>query len=221
MKSRNPKLREATRGRVFELAAITATAAGKFVIGDLLNLGLYYVVVVSVFWIGYVLLRHRWEPALLARWGFNRHGIGAGVRMIAPFALVTLGGFIIFGLATGRAETNWKTVVLLVTYPIWGLIQQFMLVALLADNVAALSREHVPEWAAVLLAGFLFALVHMPVLPLVVAAFFLGLVTTTVFFRTRSIWVPGFFHGWFATIFYVFVLGEDPLGSLLSVAFGL
>ena len=221
MNGRNPKLRETTRGRVFELVAIMATAVGKFALGGLLNLGLYYVVVACVFWTGYVLLRYRWDRAVLSRWGFNRHGVAAGARMIAPFALATLGGFIIFGLVTGRAETNWNTVVLLATYPIWGLVQQFMLVALLADNVAALSRERVPEWATVLLAACIFALVHLPVLPLVVATFFLGLITTTVFLKTRSIWVPGVFHGWFATVFYVFVLGEDPLGSLLPVAFQL
>ena len=39
------------------------------------------------------------------------------------------------------------------------------------------------------------------------------------FFRTRNIWISGLFHGWYATVFYHFVMGEDPLGSLLRAAF--
>ena len=220
MTHRNPKLRESTRGRVFEIVAILFTAAGKFVLGDLLGQNLFYVVFACAFWIAYVMLRHRGDATVLARWGFNRHGISSGVRMVAP-AFVLIVGFIVFGLATGRSVVTWNTAILMAVYPVWGTIQQFMLVALFADNLSALSRERVSERGAILLAAIVFALIHLPVLPLVGATFVLGLITTTVFFRTRSLWVPGVFHGWYATIFYAFVLGEDPLGTFISRAIGL
>ena len=65
-----------------------------------------------------------------------------------------------------------------------------------------------------------FALVHVPVWPLVVATFALGLVTTQVYLRVGNLWVPGVFHGWFATLFYFLVLGEDPWAPLVQLAFG-
>lgn len=207
-------------GRAFELVAIVVTAAGKFLLGDLLDLGLYYISVACIFWIGYVSLRARHSRTVLARWGFTRHGLAAALRMLAPIAVVTLGGFVAYGLFAGTANLNWRTPVMLLAYPLWGIIQQFMVVALLADNVYALAGERMPRWSAILMAAVLFALVHMPVYPLVVATFFLGLITTTVFFRTRNLWLPGVYHGWYATVFYVFVMGEDPLGYLLSAAFG-
>ena len=211
--------RETTRGRIFELAAIIATAAGKFLLGDLLGLGLYYVVLACAFWIGYVLLRVRWERSVLLRWGFTRRRILTGLAIIGPVAAASLAAFVVFGLLTGRAVVNLNFLVLMALYPVWGTVQQFMVVALLADNVAALSRERVPEWAAILLAAVLFALVHVPVYPLVCATFALGFVTTATFFRTRNIWVPGVFHGWYATVYYHFVMGVDPLGCLLQGAF--
>ncbi len=211
--------RESIRGRIFELVAIIVTAAGKFILGDLLGLGLYYVVLACAFWIGYVLLRVRWHRSVLVRWGFTRHGVFAGLKLVGPVAAVSLTSFVIYGLVTGGAVVNLEFVLLLLLYPIWGTIQQFMVVALLADNVAALSRERVPEWAAILLAAVLFAMVHLPEYPLVAATFVLGLVTTTTFFRTRSIWISGLFHGWYATVFYHFVMGENPLGILFRGAF--
>jgi membrane protease YdiL (CAAX protease family) len=214
-------IRESQRGRAFELSAAAVTAAGKFVLGDLLGLGLSFVIAACLFWFGYVIVSVGRDRSVLDRWGFTRRGTARAGREAAPFAALALAGFVVYGLVTGRALVNGRLLILLAAYPIWGTIQQFLVVAVVADNAVALSRGRVPEWVAVLLAALLFAAVHLPVYPLVIATFFLGIMTTVLFFRTRSMWVPGILHGWYASVFYHFVLGEDPLGSLLSGAFAL
>lgn len=215
-----PKLRESLRGRPAELVAVTATAAGKFVFGEWLALDLYYVVGAVLFWAGFVAVRHARNPSVLHRWGFTRNGFRRGMRMTAPYAAIGIGFCVVYGLISGGAVVNWNMAFLLLLYPVWGTIQQFLVVALLADNVVALSGERVSETSAVLSAAVLFAAIHVPETPLVFATFYLGIVTTSVFFRSRNIWAAGLFHGWYATLFYHLVMGEDPLGSILAAAFG-
>lgn len=215
-----PKLRESLRGRPAELAAVTITAAGKFVFGEWLELDFYYVIGAVVFWALFVVVRHARNPSVLTRWGFTRKGFRRGMLMTGPYAAIGIGFCVVWGIASGNAVVNWNMAVLLLLYPIWGTIQQFLVVALLADNVVALSDERMSETTAVLGAAILFAAIHVPETPLVFATFYLGIVTTSVFFRSRNLWAAGLFHGWFATLFYHLVMGEDPLGAILSAAFG-
>jgi hypothetical protein len=46
-------------------------------------------------------------------------------------------------------------------------------------------------------------------LPLVLGAFVLALMTTTVYLRAGNLWAAGLFHGWYATGLYYCVLRED------------
>lgn len=215
-----PKLRESLRGRPFELGAVTATAAGKFVFGEWLGLDFYYVVGACLFWAVFVGFRYKWNNSVLRRWGFTRRGFRRGMLLTVPYAAVGIGFCIVYGVASGNAVVSWNMAILLLLYPIWGTIQQFLVVALLADNVVALSNERVSETVAVLGAATLFAAIHVPETPLVFATFYLGIVTTSVFFRSRNLWAAGVFHGWYATLFYYLVMGQDPLGSILTAAFG-
>jgi hypothetical protein len=202
------------------LGAVAVTAAGRFIFGEWLNLDFYYVIGACLLWAVYVGLRYNWNESVLRRWGFTRRGFRRGMLLTAPYAAIGIGFCVVYGIASKNAIVNWNLAILLLLYPIWGTIQQFLVVALLADNAVALSGEKVSETAAVLGAATLFAAIHVPETPLVFATFYLGIVTTSVFFRSRNIWAAGIFHGWFATLFYYLVMGEDPLGGILHAAFG-
>ena len=54
-----------------------------------------------------------------------------------------------------------------------------------------------------------------------IATALLGAVTTSIFFRYRCLWTAGILHGWFATLFYFLVLGEDPVRALVGIPLGL
>jgi membrane protease YdiL (CAAX protease family) len=100
-------------------------------------------------------------------------------------------------------------------YPPWGVVQQFLVVALIAENLVAMGRGRIGEPLAVVLTACGFAAIHVHDYRLVGATFLLGLVTTSVYFRTKNVWVPGILHGWFATLVYYLVLGEDPWAELV------
>ncbi|TVQ36247.1 MAG: CPBP family intramembrane metalloprotease [Spirochaetaceae bacterium] len=203
-------------GRGFELIAVLATGAAKLVFG----LRPLFIVAVALFWIGYVLVRYRRDRSLLRRWGLTLAGGRPALHMIAPFALFGCLVSVVYGLAFGTAHLNRNLALLLVLYVPWGTIQQFVLAALFADNLVTLSAEKLSEATAVVICAILFSAVHLPQLPLVIVTFLMGLVTTSVFFRTRNILVPGVFHGWFATAFYFFVMGYDPWQPLVQAVLG-
>ncbi|MFW5686246.1 MAG: type II CAAX prenyl endopeptidase Rce1 family protein [Spirochaetota bacterium] len=215
-----PKLRESLRGRTVELVAAATTAAGKFVLADWLGLQLEFTVGAIAFWVIYVVLRHKANPTVLQRWGFRR-GRLREAALWSGLALLGGGGFcVVYALVAGGAIVNWNLALTLLLYPSWGLIQQFLLVALLADNVMALRRERTPEFVVVMFSALIFSAIHFPETDLMTATFFLGAATTLIFFRTRNLWAVGVLHGWFASLFYFLVMGHDPLEPLLRAAFG-
>jgi hypothetical protein len=205
------------RWRLFEFTAVVLTGAGQLIVAAWLGLHGPFITAASLFWLLYVTQRARSDPGNLHRWGFSRDGVEESVRMSAPPLLLGAAFCILFGLLTGTARVGWNIVPVLLLYPVWGLVQQFLVVALLAGNFVAIGRGRVSQRAATLIAALLFAAIHAPNLPLVAATFVMGLTTASIFFRTGTIWFAGPFHGWFATLFYYFVLGEDPWGRLVEL----
>lgn len=217
---RSPKLRESLRGRATELTAAGVTAAGKFVLADWLGLDLAYTIGAIAFWVTYVVLRQKADPTILQRWGFRKAGVNEAT-LLAGIALAAGAGFcVVYAVLAGGAVVNGNLALILLLYPAWGLIQQFLLVALLADNLMALTRERTPEFVIVMFSALVFSAIHFPETDLMVATFFLGAATTLIFFRTRNLWAIGVLHGWFASLFYFLVMGHDPLAPLLEAAFG-
>ncbi len=218
--TRVPKLRESLRGRATELVAAGITAAGKFVLADWLGLELEYTIGAIAFWVAYVVLRHKANRTILQRWGFRRAGIDEA-SILSAIALAVGGGFcVVYAVLAGGAVVNGNLALIMLLYPAWGLVQQFLLVALLADNLMALTRERTPEFVIVMISALVFSAIHFPETDLMIATFFLGAVTTLIFFRTRNLWAIGVLHGWFASLFYFLVMGHDPLAPLLTTAFG-
>jgi membrane protease YdiL (CAAX protease family) len=129
-------------------------------------------------------------------------------------AVVAVSCFIAYGVFTGSLIMHWHIPLIFPLYFLWGLVQQFLIVALLAGNLRKHSR--VPRRWIVLLTALVFALAHAASLPLTLAAFFLAAVTTTVYFRTRNLWALGLFHGLFATGLYFFALGQDLWAEVVS-----
>ena len=213
-----PKLREVRRGRVLELGAAAVTAAGKFIFADWLDLQLWYTVLAIIFWATYVMLRHKADPNVLKRWGFQRAGMREASLWCGLALLAGGGACVAYALVAGEAIVNANLALILLLYPAWGLVQQFLLVALLADNLMALTRERTSELAIVLVSALIFSAIHIPEVDLMVATFLLGAATTLIFFRTRNIWMIGILHGWFASLFYFLVLRHDPLAPLLDAA---
>lgn len=204
-------LREGLRGRAFELGAVVVTGVGFVIVG----LSFLYIGVASLFWVAYVFARYRWDNDVFSRWGFRRAGFRDAAKLSLPFAVAAAAFSITYALIWGDPLLNAHLPLLLVLYPPWGVVQQFLVVALIAENLVAVSGGRISEPLSVVLSACGFAAIHVHDYRLVGATFLLGLVTTSVYFRTKNVFVPGILHGWFATLLYYLVLGEDPWAELV------
>jgi membrane protease YdiL (CAAX protease family) len=198
----------------WEIVFVLLTGLGQFLLAGWLELQLAYVLGACLFWAGFVVIRAKSDASVLTDWGFRTRGFGRSMAFLAPAILLTTFGFAAYGKLTGSMMLNWHILLICLIYPFWGLVQQFLIVALLAGNMRKHSR--IPGAVIVLLTALIFAGVHAPSLPLMGAAFVLALVTTMVYFRTRNLWALGIFHGWFATGLYFLVLGRDPWTVVFS-----
>ncbi|MBN2460664.1 MAG: CPBP family intramembrane metalloprotease [Candidatus Cloacimonetes bacterium] len=197
-----------------ELLGVILVGAAKFLVSDWLKLKLLFMTAGITFWIGFIIFRVIQDPSLLREWGLRNSSLPRSIRIIIPVTILSILSCIIYGLLTSRALLTWNILPVLILYPVWGIIQQFLLAALLAGNMEILLKNRIPRILIVISTAILFALIHLPEVPLVLVALGLGCFTVSVFLKYRNIWTIGIFHGLFATVFYFFVLGIDPWQQL-------
>lgn len=202
----------------FEVAAVLVSAAGKFVFIDWLKQDVWFALVAGGAWIGYIIARIRRQPGLIHSWGFSSKNLWQSAVLVTPVTLAAMAGAVVYGITSGQALLHWHMGVIFLLYPAWGVIQQFLLVVLVAGNLDRMSRGRLPRLLIVLPTALLFAIVHIPVPTLMVITFFMGCFTSAMYLRYRSVWALGVFHGLFATALYFFVLGQDPLQGFLQIA---
>jgi len=208
-----------TRSRaVAEIAAVAVTGAGKLVVADGLGLPLPFILSACAFWSGYGALRARRDQSQLREWGFTAAGLGPSAARLGPPAVAGAIASAAYGLRTGSLLLHWHILPILLLYPLWRLVQQFLVVALFAANLRRSSGAG-EAWTVVVTA-LVFAAAHVPSPELIVATFAMAAVTTSTYFRVRNLWMLGAFHGWLATLVYFVVLGEDPWLQFVTHGFG-
>ena len=194
--------------RTFEITAVVITALGKFIFYDLLHQQFVFIVLMFAFWGIYVLRRVRRHPEVLQAWGFRTDTFLSVLRQVTPFGLVAVLCCFVLGYARGTLNMHWHLIPILLLYPIFGTLQQFLLMALLAGNLQRLHRMR--DSVIILLTALLFGLLHYPYWWLVLGTFTLALLYTFLYLRNRNLYVLGLFHGWLGGIFYYTVVDKDP-----------
>lgn len=97
---------------------------------------------------------------------------------------------------------KWK-LAYIILYPIWGVIQQFLVIGLVAGNLQDLKRTRLNEFVIIVLTALLFGLIHYPYYWLMLGTFILALLYGFIYLRERNIYVMGLFHGWLGGLFFI------------------
>ena len=105
----------------------------------------------------------------------------------------------------------------IIFYPVWGIIQQFLIVTLFAGNLQVIISVNFSKSQILLLTSMVFAWVHYPSLPLMVFAFFMELVFLIAYFKWKNLWPLGLYHGWVSSLLLFFVLGRDLWNELWAI----
>ncbi len=196
-----------------EPAAVVATGLLHLFFEEALHAKGPFILLAGLCWGTYLVLAVRKDRRLPLEWGFGR----SGFRPTARWAGWILAGGAAFlalaGIAGGTLSWNPHILPVLLLYPAWGLLQQFLLQALLARNLDRLAGS---RFTAVALASLLFAGVHLPDLFLAGATLVLALLFVPIYLRYRNLYPLGVVHGILGALAYFWVLGRDPWLELLA-----
>ncbi|WP_400081232.1 type II CAAX prenyl endopeptidase Rce1 family protein [Winogradskyella sp. R77965] len=200
--------------RIIEIIAVALTATGKFVFVDYLNLRLTYVIVTILAWLIYVIYRYKKDKLVLKDWGFRTDNFTSVIKLMLPFAIISILSFFIIGYFQGSLNITWHILPLLITYPIWGIVQQFLTIALVAGNLNNLKCMKLKKISIIFITAILFSIVHYPSTWLMVGTFTLALFYGYVYLRVKNIYALGLFHGWLGALFYYTVVNQDPFADV-------
>jgi hypothetical protein len=169
-----------------------------------------FIAVACVFWVTFVVARARRDRTALRDWGFRTDNLaGPALASTVVFALGAL-AFAAYAHRHGTLRFPAHTLLLLLIYPVYGVVQQFLALAVVVGNlerIPALGRWRV---LTVLAGATLFGAAHAFDVRLVAATFVLGLVVIPLYLWRRNLWAYGVLHGWLGALFWLWVLGRDP-----------
>jgi uncharacterized protein len=170
----------------------------------------------SLFWAAYVAVRTLQDRTVLREWGFRidnlRPATAASAVIFAALALGLAG----YGALAGTLHGSPHLALELLLYPVWGVIQQFLTLALVVANLQRIPALRKRSGVLVFLGAGLFGAVHLYDLRLAGGTFAMELVMIPLYLAYRNLWPLGVLHGWAGTLFYLWVLNED-LWAAMSI----
>ncbi|HYE98945.1 MAG TPA: CPBP family intramembrane glutamic endopeptidase [Planctomycetota bacterium] len=196
-----------------ELCAVFLTACLYLLFENVFQAKLIFMIPAVAAWGSYVVWRLVRTPGQAQAWGLAGSGFGPAARAAGAFFLVALSALVTWRLLLGWRPLPEGAFLLFALYPVWALVQQFLLQSLVVDNLRRLRwgpRSVIPVAAA------LFGLVHVPDLPLMALCAVAGIVWTAIFLRTRNLWPLAVVHAWTGTLVYYWVLERDPWAEALA-----
>ncbi len=196
--------------RLLEVLAVIATAVGKFIFMDFLNWRLQFVVFTIIAWTVYVVYRSKQEKEILSYWGFRFDNFKNTIKLMLPFGVFSIILFIIIGYFKNTINLTWHILPLLITYPIWGCIQQFLVIGLIAGNLNSLKQTRLNKVLIIFITAILFSVTHFPSVWLMAGTFLLALFYGYMYLKIKNIYAMGLFHGWLGAVFYYTVVNRDP-----------
>jgi len=193
----------------FELGGIAVTAALKFIMMDWLNMKVFYITGICLFWIGYILFRYINHKSILADWGFNYKGFRQTFIFLLPFLIICIGAGVFIALNNNIRLINLSIVPILLLYPLWGLFQQFIMIILIYGNLIELERVNISKRRAIAITVLLFSLVHYPSPFLMIFVTVMELLFLVAWSRWKNLLALGLIHGIIGTVILYYISGRE------------
>jgi hypothetical protein len=177
---------------------------------DWLHWRLPFIITTIAGWILYVFIEEKRHPGRMKSWGFRLDNFIATVKLVLPFAVASVFIFLMTGMYLSRLNLNWHILPIMVLYPLWGTIQQFLLIGIVVGNLQGLQGSSVRTSGIVISSALLFGSLHYPYYWLMIGTFMLALFYGRIYIQQRNLFVLGLFHGWLAALFFYTVVDRDP-----------
>jgi hypothetical protein len=198
---------QSRRRAVGEIAAVILTGATYLVFENVLHLKLPFLVACFVAWGAYIGHRVARDRRVLRDWGFRRDTLAGSAAACGIFFVVAAIGMFSWRLLRGGILLPPSMLLLFLVYPVWGLMQQFFIQALVAANLERLGSHRA---VTIPVAAILFGLAHAPDVPLMALCAGAGLVWSSIYLRWPHLGPLSLTHAWLGTMAYVWVLERNP-----------
>ena len=195
------------------------TSLGKFVFMDYLNWRFPYIALTILAWAVYIVLRKKANPGILHYWGFRTNNFLVSFKAVLPFGLFAIATFFVVGYYQQTLNLSWHVLPICLIYPVWGVIQQFLVMSLVTGNLNDMDSFQLPRSGTIFISALIFGFIHYPYWWLVLATFVLALFYGYVFLKNRNVWVLGIFHGVLGGLFFYTVVNRDPFIEVFGNAF--
>jgi len=205
-----PILQISNRTRLLETLAALFTAVGKVLFINVLEIRTPYIIITILGWTAYLLYRARQKPGILQYWGLRTDNFKQSFLELLPVVMILITLFVAAGYYFETQVMDWSLIPILLLYPIWGVLQHFLLLGIFGRNLKDGWGGERADATVIALTSVLFAIIHYPSLWLIGATFLLAIVYTWLFLRGRSLLALGIYHGWLGGVFFYTVLGRNP-----------
>lgn len=197
----------------FQIAAVFTTGLLKFLLVDIFEFRALFITLAVGFWLIYMLVSVRNDRAFLKRIGFRREGLKETFTATGILFLLSTVAFFIYAWQSDNFVLNHNLWPVLALYPLWGLLQQALVMGFVANNLQSLGKG---KLFIVVFTSLAFSLVHLPDVTLTIGTFALAMVYTSIYMKWKNLWPLGLFHGWLGGFFYFLVLRIDPWQRMLQ-----
>ncbi|MEO9484099.1 MAG: CPBP family intramembrane glutamic endopeptidase [Ekhidna sp.] len=198
----------------FEIVSVIITVLGKFLFYDILDQRLLFILILFAFWGTYIYTRIKQNPTITKEWGFRRDNFTEVLKKVLPFGISAIIACLIIGSVQHTLNVHWHIIPILILYPLFGTLQQFLLMSLVAGNMQEL--KNLKSTTIIIVTSALFGALHYPYTWLMIGTFILSIFYTYIHLRQRNLFVLGIFHGWLGAIFYYTVVNKDPFLEVFS-----
>lgn len=170
----------------------------------------YFVVGACIFWISFVVVRARRNRAILRTWGFRLDNLRQASWLPLRFLAGSAVALALYAIVKGHFSFPPHTILLLLLYPFWGVIQQFLVMGVIVGNLEKLKLFAANRLLLVLTGAVVFGAIHLPDLRLTAGTTVLALLYVPLFLRHRNVLPLGLVHGWLGSLFSLWALNQDP-----------
>ena len=190
--------------------AISLTVIGKFIFMDWLKEKLLFTSIVALFWTAYIIYLSLNQKHRLQRIGFNKENILPVFKLIFPFAVLSIFISLLVGYYLETINITWHILPVLLTYPIWGIIQQFLIMGVVTGNLEDLKQTRSKPVLIIIISAILFSAIHFPNHWLMLGTFALAMFYSFIYLKKKNLWVLGILHGWIGAIYFYTIVDRDP-----------
>ena len=149
-----------------------------------------------VFLVIFTVASHFWHRVGLKKLGIRLDNFFPALKILMPVTLTVVCLFLATGWLLKSVRLNKGFMISLITYPVWGMVQQYALQSFVNVRLKDVVKN---EYLAAFVCAVLFAAVHLPNMWLTAFCFIGGYFISFFFGRRPNLFAAGIVHGVLAT----------------------